>query len=260
LIRLEEIAYAYPEGDRPALLECDLEVAAGEKLVLLGSNGSGKSTLLRILAALYRPQRGRYLLEGRPVDFARPGREFRREVAILFQNPESMIFNPTVYEEIAFGLREFGLTEEIDGRVRAVAGRFGIASLLERNPIELSGGEKQKVILAALLALEPRLLLLDEPTASMDPRTTGWLIDLLLDLEQTVIVATHDLSLAYEIAERAVVLGEEHRILFDGPMEELLADRELLIRANLIHRHRHRHKGFHHSHYHTHFQKENDHV
>jgi len=257
LIRLEGVAYAYEE--RPGLAPLDLSVEAGETLALLGSNGSGKSTLLRILAGLYFPTRGRYLLEGREVNRTTADKSFRRRVAILFQNPESMIFNPTVYDEIAFGLREFGM-DRVRERTEAAAERFGIADLLRRNPLELSGGEKQKMMLAALLAVEPDLLLLDEPTAAMDPRTTGWFIDLLYELPQTVILATHDLSLAYETCGRTAVLDESHRLIYDGAMEGLLGDLELLVAANLIHRHRHPHKGFHHSHYHTHFAKENDHV
>jgi len=256
LIRMEGVSYSYEE--ERALEALDLGVSPGEKVALLGNNGSGKSTLLRILAGLYAVEGGRYLFEGKPVSKKSIDAGFRRKVAILFQNPESMIFNPTVFEEIAFGLREFGC-DDIEGKVREIAGRFGIEKLLKRNPLALSGGEKQKVMLAALLVLEPTLLLLDEPTASMDPRTSGWFIDLILDLEQTVIVATHDLGLAYEISDRAVVLDETHRKLYDGEMEGLLGDLDLLVRANLIHRHRH--KNFHHSHYHTHFEKkENNHV
>ena len=251
MIRLEGVVYDY-ETSR-GLEPLDLAVEAGERVALLGSNGSGKSTLLRILAGLYYPTGGRYLLEGESVTRRTADKKFRRKVAILFQNPESMIFNPTVFDEIAFGLREFGF-DRIRERTEEAAERFGVADLLRRNPLELSGGEKQKVMLAALLATEPQLLLLDEPTAAMDPRTTGWFIDLLYELPQTVVLATHDLSLAYEAGERAVVLDESHRLIYDGAMEELLEDLELLIAANLIHKHRHRHKGFHHSHYHTHFE------
>jgi len=249
LIRLENISYRYDECK--ALAPLSLEVAKGEKLVLLGNNGSGKSTLLRILAGLYYPK-GAYLLDGKAVTKKSIDKAFRKRVGVLFQNPESMIFNPTVYDEIAFSLKEFGM-DRINERVREIAGSFGIETLLDKSPLQLSGGEKQKVMLAAILVYEPDILLLDEPTAAMDPRTTGWFIDFILELEKSVIIATHDLNLAYEVSERAVVLNESHEKVFDGEIETLFSDVELLLEANLIHKHKHKHKKWSHSHYHLHF-------
>lgn len=163
-----------------------------------------------------------------------------------------MIFNPTVYDEIAFSLREFGF-EDIEERTRKIAANFALEALLDKSPLKLSGGEKQKLILASILAYEPKLLLLDEPTTAMDPKTTGWLIDLLWELDTTVVLATHDLSVAYESCRRAVVLDESHRIIYDGDKEPLMENIDLLVQANLIHKHKHRHKKFVHSHYHLHF-------
>jgi cobalt/nickel transport system ATP-binding protein len=128
----------------------------------------------------------------------------------------------------------------------------GLEGALDRAPFTLSGGEKQKVCLAALLALEPRLILLDEPTAALDPRSTGWLVDLLQDLEATVITATHNLSMAPELGNRALVLDESHRLVYDGSVDALLADRDRLVAANLAHIHRHRHGGAEHRHFHIH--------
>jgi len=250
LITLTNISYNYE--DQPALEDISLRLTKGEKLVLLGSNGSGKSTLLKIMAGLYFAKEGSYSFDGKAVSKKSLNKDFRKRVGILFQNPESMIFNPTVFDEIAFSLREFGF-DDIKPRVEAIAKKFGIENLLDKNPLYLSGGEKQKVILAAILVYEPELLLLDEPTAAMDPKTTGWLIDLLLDLETTLIVATHDLSLAYEVSERAVVIDEKHHKIYDGCIEQLYEDLDTLIQANLIHKHRHRHKNFSHSHYHKHY-------
>jgi cobalt/nickel transport system ATP-binding protein len=234
-----------------ALAPLSLEIDRHEKLVLLGNNGSGKSTLLRILAGLYFP-RGSYLLDGESVTKKSIGTAFRKRVGVLFQNPESMLFNPTVYDEIAFSLREFGM-DRVDARVREIAASFGIEGLLEKNPLQLSGGEKQKVMLAAILVYEPDILLLDEPTAAMDPRTTGWFIDFVLTLEKSVVIATHDLNLAYEVSERAVVLNEAHEKIYDGDIERLFEDVDLLLEANLIHKHKHKHKKWSHSHYHLHF-------
>jgi cobalt/nickel transport system ATP-binding protein len=248
LIQLNKVSYRYEE--KPALEPVDLQIAQGEHLVLLGNNGSGKSTLLRILAGLYFPK-GTYRFDGMDMTKKSIDAAFRRRVGIVFQNPESMLFNPTVYDEIAFSLHEFGI-DNVREHVERIAETFGLQSLLETNPLQLSGGEKQKVMLAAILVYEPDLLLLDEPTAAMDPRTTGWFIDTVLDLDTTVVVATHDLHLAYEISERAVVLNEEHRMIFDGNIDELFGDEALLIEANLIHKHRHKHKSLAHSHYHVH--------
>lgn len=230
--------------------------AEGEKLVLLGSNGSGKSTLLKILAGLIAPSAGAYRYRGEAIDpehlkDTTRNRRFRQEVALLFQNPDTMLFNPTVFDEIAFGPRQLG-TDALDQRVRHWATSVGVAAHLDRPPFGLSGGEKQKVALAALLAMEPKLLLLDEPTASLDPRSTGWLVDFLADLKATTLISTHNLSLAAELGTRALVLGEDHRLIYDGPIAPLMTDMKLLTAANLVHSHKHRHGTVYHRHPHVH--------
>lgn len=239
-----------------ALADISLRVNPGEKVVLLGSNGSGKSTLLKILAGLITPTQGQYRYKGELINPSRlkdraRNRRFRHEVALLFQNPDAMLFNPTVYDEIAFGPRQLGLTD-VDARVRHWAAVMGLADRLQRLPFSLSGGEKQKLALAALLAVEPELLLLDEPAAALDPRSTGWLIDFLAELPVTLITTTHNLSLAPELGSRALVLGEDHRLIHDGPIEPFLADAEKLRAANLVHSHRHRHGALEHRHDHVH--------
>jgi cobalt/nickel transport system ATP-binding protein len=241
MIELERVSYRYPEGE-PALKEISLSVAKKEKVVLLGANGSGKTTLLRILNGLIFPQEGAYRYGSEPVTEARLrdrswSRRFRREVVLLFQHPEAMLFNPTVYDEIAYGLRQLG-GDDLDGQVRRWAARLGVEPHLKRPPFRLSGGEKQKVCLAALLALEPQVLLLDEPTANLDPRSTGWLVDFLEDLSVTSVATTHNLSLAGELGDRVLVLSEGHDLIFDGPVEDLLGDEEKLLAANLMHSHR----------------------
>lgn len=239
-----------------ALANISLRVIPGEKVVLLGTNGSGKSTLLKILDGLITPTQGQYRYKGEAIDPRRLkdralSRRFRREVALLFQNPDAMLFNPTVHDEIAFGPRQLGLTD-VDARVRHWAGVMGLSDKLDRLPFSLSGGEKQKLALAALLAIEPEVLLLDEPAAALDPRSTGWLIDFLADLPVTLITTTHNLSLAPELGSRALVLGEDHRLIHDGPLEPFLTDAEKLRAANLVHSHRHRHGTLEHRHDHVH--------
>ena len=246
MIRLDDIRYSYDREQ--ALKSISLEIKPKEKVVLLGSNGSGKSTLLRIMAGLYFCDG--YYLGDMKVNKKSANKAFRQKVGILFQNPESMILNPTVYDEIAFSLREFDIP--LEDKVETIAKKFGITHLLSKNPLNLSGGEKQKVMLASILVYEPEVILLDEPTAAMDPKTTGWFIDMLLELDTTLILATHDLSLAYETSDKSIVLNDGE-IIYQGEIEKLFENKELLIQANLIHSHKHKHKKFIHSHYHLHF-------
>lgn len=254
MIRVNALSHRY--GAKTSLDGIDFGIAEGEKVVLLGSNGCGKSTLLKILAGLVTPSDGEYRYLGETVSPTHlkhgPLRaSFRREVALLFQNPDAMLFNPTVRDEIAFGPRQFGM-DQIEARVRHWAALTGVEAFLDRPPFALSGGEKQKVALAALLAVEPCLLLLDEPAAALDPRTTGWLVDFLAELPVTLVTTTHNLSLAPELGQRALVLNEAHTLIHDGDIEPFLADVDALIGANLAHSHRHRHGGVEHRHYHGH--------
>ena len=259
MIRFDGLSHQVEPGEpdtNQALTDISFEVQAGERVVLLGANGSGKSTLLKIINGLVFANAGRYRYEGREITPAALKdrtfhRRFRREVVLLFQNPDSMLFNPSVFDEIAFGLRQIG-APDIDRKVRHWAGVCGVERLLERPPFKLSGGEKQKVCLAALLALEPKVLLLDEPAAALDPRSTGWLVDLLQGLKLTTLVTSHNLSLAQELGERALVLGEDHTLLYDGPIRGFLRNPDQLLAANLVHIHRHRHGDQEHRHFHVH--------
>jgi cobalt/nickel transport system ATP-binding protein len=243
MIEVDRISYRYPEG-AAVLTEVSLTVREKERVVLLGANGCGKTTLLRILNGLLFPDQGTVAYRGtvltaRQIKDRAWSRRFRREVVLLFQQPEAMLFNPTVYDEIAYGLRQLG-GDSVDARVRHWAAQLDVDRHLSRPPFQLSGGEKQKVCLAALLALEPEVLLLDEPTANLDPRGSGWLIDFLQDLNVTSVTTTHNLGLAGELGERAIVLSEEHRLIFDGPVGKLRGDEPTLLAANLVHVHRQR--------------------
>jgi cobalt/nickel transport system ATP-binding protein len=255
LMELHHAEFAWPE-EAPCLSHLSLRIETGEKIVLLGANGGGKSTLLKLLNGLIFPQQGELRWQGQVLDknslrqrqFAR---QFRRACVLLFQHPEAMLFNPTVRAEIAYGPRQLGL-DDVDSRVADWAEQLRLTPLLDRPPFLLSGGQKQKLALACLLVMEPELLLLDEPSASLDPATVGWLIDNVLDSPRAVLISTHNLSLAAELGERALVLGPQGRLLFDGPVEHALNDLALLEAANLAHRHRHRHGGKAHSHLHAH--------
>ncbi|HJV93304.1 MAG TPA: ABC transporter ATP-binding protein [Azonexus sp.] len=249
------LTFRWPEGE-PVFEKLSFRLAAGEKAVLLGPNGCGKATLLRILNGLVFPESGEVRWQGEILDRERLKdrdftRRFRRDNALLFQHPEAMLFNPTVREEIAYGPHQLGLAD-VDTRVERWAAELGLTAMLALPPFTLSGGQKQKVALACLLALDPKLLALDEPTAALDPRTTGWLIDTLLGSDKTLLISTHNLSLAAELGSRALVMDMAGRLIYDGPLAPALGDLSLLEAAGLAHRHRHAHGGASHAHLHTH--------
>ncbi|PVV12020.1 MAG: ABC transporter [gamma proteobacterium symbiont of Ctena orbiculata] len=255
MIELEGIGFSWPEGP-PVIRDLTLRVEPGEKLVVLGANGCGKTTLLKLLNGLLFATSGNYRYRGDAVSrqLVRSGpwaNRFRREMVLLFQHPEAMLFNPTVADEIGYGPRQLDLPES-EKLIHEWAQRLGLQSLLDKAPYSLSGGEKKKVALAAILALEPDCLLLDEPIANLDPRSSGWVVDYLLTTEATVIITTHNLSMAAELGERCIIMDEQGRLCFDGQVKQALADMDLLQRANLVHRHQHRHGAISHSHPHVH--------
>lgn len=255
MLEFADVTYAWPDG-RAVFAGLSFSIKAGEKVVLLGANGVGKSTLLRLANGLLAPAAGKVSWQGRELsmpllrqrEFARV---FRQANVLLFQHPEAMLFNPTVREEIAYGPRQLGLPD-VEARVARWAGELALENLLGEAPFALSGGQKQKVALACLLALEPQFLALDEPSASLDPATVGWLIDTLLDSGRTVLASTHNLSLAAELGERALILDTQGRLCYDGPLTPALQDMALLQAAGLAHRHQHRHGGQAHAHLHVH--------
>lgn len=256
LYELRAAGYAYPET--AALADVSLEIRAGDRVAILGANGSGKSTLLHLLDGLIFADAGEVRFEGgalsedafRDEKFAHA---FRRRVAFIFQNPDAQLFNPTVFDEIAFGpLQMRWPRADILVGAQAAMHRMGIEHLKDRAPHRLSGGEKKRVALASVLVLNPDVLLLDEPTASLDPRSQSQMIDFLAanDHGRTVITATHDLAIVADIADRCVVF-EAGRIIAQGTPAEIMGDEELLRRAHLLYGHRHRHaSGLVHAHPH----------
>ncbi len=221
MIELSHIDFYFDK--RPVLLDISFNIEEGEKAVLLGPNGSGKSTLLKLIAGLLFPKRGKYLFNGKEISKKRLKdkkfeRAFRKDVQLMFQEPDIMLFNPSVYEEISYGPLRFGM-DNIKERVLKVADFWGINGLLKRPVYLLSGGEKAKVALASLLVMEPRLLLLDEPTAYLDMKSTKSLCKLLKKERFTTLVAMHDVHIARYFGERFIVLSKEHRIVFDGPFD-----------------------------------------
>lgn len=265
LFRVNELSYCY-QGRFAALDRIDLTIEQGESVALLGANGCGKSTLLKLLDGLIFPDTGSISAFGVPLSEDRLEeetfrRQFRSRVGFIFQNSDVQLFCPTVADELAFGPLQLDFPEEeVRCRVADLLESLDIADLRDRSPWQLSGGQKKRVAIAAVLAMNPDVLLLDEPDSGLDPRTQRWLIDLIGELRtagKTIIIATHNLPVVDEIAARVVVLSEEHRIIADGATTAVLADEALLLRANLIdsrpyshahlhypwHRHPHSHGG-----------------
>src|SRR6476660_820463 len=245
LLVVEKASYTYLERF-PALDEVSLTVQRGEKVALLGANGCGKSTLLKLLDGLLFPDSGRYTAFAAEItednlEDEQFSQGFRGRIGFVFQNSDTQVFSPTVREEIAFGPLNMGLSrDEAAARVEDTLAMLDIAGLAERAPYQLSGGQKKRVAIASVLVMNPEVILFDEPTAALDPRTQQWLIDLVAELRasgRTVVLATHDLEAVPLVADRCVALGEDHRVARDGPTRAVLEDVTLLQATNLVHAH-----------------------
>ncbi len=254
------IAYSYP-GGKPVLEDIGFTINRGESVAVLGANATGKSTLLHLLDGLYFAQKGQVkafatALTEDSVETPPFSRQFRQKVGFLFQNSDAQLFCNTVEEELAFGPLQLRLpVAEVENRVDDVVRLFEIEHLRDRSPQTLSGGEKKRVALASIIACGPRVILLDEPSAGLDPRTQQWLTEFLGMLHEsgvTLITSSHDLSFVAEISERALILSEDHKLVYDGAVREALADLDLLLSVNLIHAHVHKHNGRVHEHPHLH--------
>jgi cobalt/nickel transport system ATP-binding protein len=256
VFELHGVRYLYG-GRQVALDGIDLRIDRGERVALLGANGSGKSTLLKLLDGIIAPSAGTMRALGRDVAAVADGHDsfrFHREVGLVFQDPDIQLFSATVFDDVAFGPLQLGLShDEVQAACDLALGQMAIAHLANRAPFELSGGEKKRAAIASVLSLQPEVLLLDEPTASLEPRTKWVLVDLINRLGQsgrTMVIATHELEIVPLVADRVVVIGENRRVLADGRSEAILADRNLLIEANLIHEHLHEHGATRHAHDH----------
>jgi cobalt/nickel transport system ATP-binding protein len=232
-IEISGLSHAYQDGTR-ALREVWLSVEAGESVGLIGPNGAGKSTLLLHLnGSITNPQAERVRILGLPV--ARQYlREVRRKVGIVFQDPEDQLFSPTVFEDVAFGPLNLGYGgSELRARVSRALRAVGLTPELEsRLAHHLSYGEKRRIAIATVLAMDAEILALDEPSSNLDPAARRALIVLLQSLPMTKLVATHDLELALDVCQRAVLI-DGGRIVADGPIVELLGNSELMAAHRL---------------------------
>ncbi len=225
-IEVEHLHYAYPDGFE-ALRGMDLVVGRGEKVALVGPNGAGKSTFMLHLNGTNAPSHGSVRVAGLSVERANLGR-IRAEVGLVFQDPDDQLFSPTVRDDVAFGPLHMGLPEsEIHERVETALAAVGMAGFERRLPHHLSLGQRKRVAMATVLSMDPSVLVFDEPSAGLDPRGRRGLIELLRELPQTILVATHDMRLVAEVLPRTVVM-DGGVIVADGPTERILADTPLL--------------------------------
>jgi cobalt/nickel transport system ATP-binding protein len=260
IFELKNVRFSYL-GKFPALCGVDITIEQGQKIAVIGANGSGKSTLLHLLDGLIFADKGSVKFRGKELtegtfsdeDFSRG---FRRSAGLVFQNPDVQLFCPTVREDIIFGPLQLGVNkEEIRKRFEELVAILGIKDLLDRSPHQLSIGEKRKVAIASSLIINPDILILDEPTAGLDPLTTRHIIDLLIQANEagkTIIISTHDLHIIEEISNTVYVFSQEKRIVKSGSPDEILKDLPLLQANNLIHTHSHRHRDKAHVHPHQH--------
>ncbi len=244
-IDVRELSFAYPDGTQ-ALRGVSFRVEPGESVGLVGANGAGKSTLLLHLNGYLPVQRGSIDVAGIPLTAA-SAKEIRQRVGLIFQDPDDQLFMPTVEEDAAFGPLQMGLSkEEVERRVADALERVGLSDRRARPPYRLSAGEKRAAAIATVLAMSPEVLVMDEPSTHLDPRSRRRLIELLRALPQTRIIATHDLELVVETCSRVLVLSGGE-LVADGPTDALLNDEVLMLRHGLerphILQHRHPHEA-----------------
>ncbi|MFD7387828.1 energy-coupling factor ABC transporter ATP-binding protein [Streptomyces sp. NPDC059852] len=225
-LEVSGLAFAYPDGHQ-ALFGVDFSIERGERVALLGPNGAGKTTLVLHLNGILSGGTGTVRVAGLPV-----GREhmaqIRRRVGIVFQDPDDQLFMPTVREDVAFGPAAAGLKgPELEARIDRALELVGMAEFKDRPPHHLSFGQRRRVAVATVLAMEPEILVLDEPSSNLDPASRRELADILRSLDVTVLMVTHDLPYALELCPRSLILSEGV-IAADGPTRELLADDALM--------------------------------
>ncbi len=230
-IMLENVSAGYRDG-RPVLRGLSFVLEPGERVALIGPTGAGKSTLFSVLTGLLPVEAGRAGVAGLALERANY-RAIRRKVGLVFQDPDDQLFMPTVLDDVTFGPLNQGATDaQAERLARDALQRLGVAGLADRFPRHLSYGERKRVAMAAVLCQGPEIWLLDEPTANLDPRHRRLLIDLVADLQGTLILATHDLDAAARLCRRVIILNEG-RVVADGPAAEILGDEDLLDRAGL---------------------------
>lgn len=228
---LDNVCYTYPDG-KEALNGISFEINHGESVAVVGSNGAGKSTLLLSMVGILFLDSGEIRIGDMPLT-KNTLPAIRQKIGFTFQNPDHQLFSTTVYDDVAFGPRNYRLSEnEVRKRVEKSLEVVGALHLSHRPPYNLSGGEKRSVSIACVLSMEPDILLMDEPSSNLDPKSRRRLINILKEFKHTKIIATHDLDMVLDVCERTIVIGDG-RVMADGKSEEILRDEELLDRCGL---------------------------
>ena len=234
LLQAEDLCYSYGQGNQ-VLKGINLTVKKGEKIVVLGPNGAGKSTCFLNLNGVYRPDSGRILYRGKEIG-KKDLNELRKNVGIVFQDADNQIIASTVFAEVSFGPMNLKLSkEEVRKRVEDALEYMNLKSMKDRPPHYLSGGEKKRVSIADIIAMESQVIIFDEPTASLDPVNVEMLkevLDKMNKMGKTLLISTHDVDFAYRFADRAVIFSGGC-IIADGPVREVFEDDEVLNQANL---------------------------
>jgi cobalt/nickel transport system ATP-binding protein len=231
LVEVKDLHYSYPDGTS-ALRGVSFRITHGEAVAIIGANGAGKSTLLLQLNGCLLPQAGTVRIGDMPLN-RKTLLHVRRTVGMVFQDPDDQLFMPLVHDDVAFGPLNLGLpAEEVEARVESALATVGASHLKDRPPYRLSGGEKRAVAIASVLSMSPSILVMDEPTAALDPKTRRQLIQLLKTFNHTLIIATHDLDLVLDLCSRAIVF-KEGLIVADGPTLEILQNQALLDSSSL---------------------------
>jgi cobalt/nickel transport system ATP-binding protein len=228
---VDRLAYAYPDGTQ-ALFGVDLRIDPGERVAVLGPNGAGKTTLVMHLNGVLQAGAGRIEVAGLPVTKANL-KEIRRRVGVVFQDPDDQLFMPTVAEDVAFGPANFGVTgPALAAAVSSALAAVGVTDLRERSPLHLSFGQRRRVAVATVLACDPEIMVLDEPSANLEPIARRELAEVLLSLDRTMLMVTHDLPYALQLCPRSILM-DGGVIVADGPTEKILADTDLLAQHRL---------------------------
>lgn len=236
MLEVQNIKYSYNK-DYQALKGVSLKVEKGEMVALLGKNGAGKSTLFLHLNGIYEPDEGKVFIDGEELKYDKKSLlKFRQKVGIVFQNPDDQIFAPTVEEDVAFGPLNLKLPmEEVQKRVTESLARVGMSGFEKKAPHHLSGGQKKRVAIAGILAMKPEIMVLDEPTAGLDPQGVRGLSKLLKELNDegiTIIISTHEVDLVPNYAKKVFVLVDG-LLIAEGTPKEIFAQPEILDKANL---------------------------
>ena len=227
IVAVQNLTYRYPDGTE-ALRNISFEIGEDESVALMGPNGAGKTTLFLHLNGLLKGNTGVVRMFGSVLDGKKSLREVRRRVGIVFQNPEDQLFCPTVFDDVAFGPLNYELSaEEVRSRVRDALEAVGMPGFEERVSHHLSFGEKKRISLATVLSMKPEVLLMDEPTSNLDPRSRRRVIEVIRSLGVARIIATHDLEMALELCGRGIIL-DNGQVVADGRTSDILKDADLL--------------------------------